>query len=121
MEKKKSTFILLIGFMLITGFLITSLNSFFVSRSALRAEIAAHALPLTSDDIYAAIQRDLKLPVFISGLMAADTFFRDWVLDGERDADKIRKYLLAIQTRYNTITSFFVSNRTGIYTMRVAP
>ena len=113
--KEKSNFILVISVLLVTGFLVTSLSSFFVSRSSLRTEIAANELPLTSDNIYSEIQRDLLRPVFISALMATDTFLRDWVLQGELDKHQIEKYLKEIQTRYNTYTSFFVSDKTLIY------
>lgn len=101
--------------LLVTGFLITSLTSFFVSRESLRSEIAFNELPLTSDNIYSEIQRDLLRPVFISSVMATDTFLRDWVLGGEQGAEKITRYLLEIKTQYNTVTSFFVSDATKTY------
>lgn len=101
--------------LLVTGFLITSLTSFFVSRESLRSEIAFNELPLTSDNIYSEIQRDLLRPVFISSVMATDTFLRDWVLGGEEGAEKITRYLLEIKTQYNTVTSFFVSDATKTY------
>lgn len=115
MLKQKSPFILLVGILLVIGFLITSFASFFVSRDSLRSQIEKDALPLTSDNIYSEIQRDLLRPVFISSLMASDTFLRDWVISGEQDELKIRKYLKEIQTKYNTFTSFFVSENTRIY------
>lgn len=115
MQKQKSKLIALVSALLVTGFLVTSLISYFVSRESLRSEIADNTLPLTSDNIYSEIQRDLLRPVFIANLMASDTFLRDWVLQGEQDETKIRKFLKEIQTRYNTFTSFFVSDRTRIY------
>ncbi len=107
--------ILILSFLLIAGFLFTSLASFFVSRASLRSQISRHALPLTSDNIYSEIQRDLLLPIYISSLMATDTFLRDWVVGGEIDATRITRYLKDIQLRYNTFTSFFVSDRTRNY------
>jgi len=101
--------------LLVTGFLITSLASFFVSRESLRSEISLNELPLTSDNIYSEIQRDLLRPVFISSVMATDTFLRDWVLAGEEGTEKITRYLLEIKTKYNTFTSFFVSDATKTY------
>ena len=56
----------IITVLIVTGFLLTSLASFFVSRESLRSEIALNELPLTSDNIYSEIQRDLLRPVFIS-------------------------------------------------------
>lgn len=115
MEKNKTKLMTIVSVLLVTGFLVTSLAAYFVSRASLRSEIADNSLPLTGDNIYSEIQRDLLRPVFISNLMAADTFLRDWVLQGEQDETQIRKYLKEIQTRYDTFTSFFVSDRTNTY------
>ncbi|MCP3926011.1 MAG: hypothetical protein GY714_25900 [Desulfobacterales bacterium] len=101
--------------LLVTGFLITSLTSYFVSRESLRLEISQNELPLTSDNIYSEIQHDLLRPVFISSVMATDTFLRDWVINGEVEDPKITKYLNEIHNKYNTFTSFFVSEKTRIY------
>ncbi|MBU1397663.1 MAG: GGDEF domain-containing protein, partial [Proteobacteria bacterium] len=115
MNSQKNRLILIISLLLITGFLITSLASFFVSRASLRSQISEKELPLTGDNIYSEIQRDLLSPVFISSLMAADTFLRDWVIKGEQDTTKITRYLKEIKTKYNTYTSFFISDRTSNY------
>nr|WP_281419161.1 sensor domain-containing diguanylate cyclase [Marinobacterium ramblicola] len=72
-------------------------------------------MPLTGDNIYSEIQRDLLRPIFISSLMAHDTFLRDWALDGEQDSTPVTRYLKEIQQRYDTETSFFVSDRTRLY------
>lgn len=104
-----------ISMLLIAGFLFTSLASYFVSRAALRSGIEQNELPLTSDNIYSEIQRDLIRPIFISSLMSTNTFLRDWVIDGEKEAGKIAHYLNDIKTKYNTVTSFFVSERTRNY------
>lgn len=101
--------------LLIVGFLATSLGSYFVSRQSLRDAVVQTELPLTSDNIYSEIQKDLVRPILISSVMAADTFLRDWVLAGERDPERISNYLREIKTRYNAFTSFFVSDQTRIY------
>lgn len=107
--------ILVIATLIVTGFVITSLASYFVSRESLRSEITLNELPLTSDNIYSEIQRDLLRPVFISSVMASDTFLRDWVLTGEKGTEKMTRYLLEIKNKYNTFTSFFVSEETRTY------
>lgn len=114
-NEQKLRLIFLLSFLLIAGFLITSLASYFVSLTSLRSEISQNELPLTSDNIYSEIQRDLLRPVFISSLMATDTFLRDWVINGESGREQISKYLKEIKTRYNTFTSFFVSEKTRNY------
>lgn len=112
---RKRKLLLLVSFLLVAGFLTTSLVSYYVSLSSVRNQIDTHALPLTSDNIYSEIQRDLLRPVFISSLMANDTFLRDWILTGEKDIGQISKYLKEIMSQYNTFTSFFVSEKTRIY------
>lgn len=101
--------------LLVIGFLATSLASYFVSRQSLRDAVIETELPLTSDNIYSEIQKDLIQPIVISSVMATDTFLRDWVLDGEQDVDRITLYLREIKDRYGAFTSFFISERTRIY------
>lgn len=112
---KKNNQLTIISLLLIVGFMLTSLISYFVSRAELRSQITHNQLPLTSDNIYSEIQRDLLSPIFISSLMATDTFLRDWVIQGEKEVSQITRYLKEIKTKYSTFTSFFVSERTGIY------
>jgi diguanylate cyclase (GGDEF)-like protein len=97
------------------GFLATSAASYIVSRDAIRDGIEEQALPLTGDNIYSEIQKDLLRPVFISSLMAYDTFLRDWILGGEADDASIARYLAEIKQKYGTVTSFLVSERTRRY------
>ncbi len=115
MKKRTNQLIMVISLLIVSGFLITSLASYFTSLSSLRSQIKKNELPMTSDNIYSEIQRDLLRPIFISSLMASDTFLRDWILDGEKDEEKIRKYLKTIQLRYGTFTSFLVSENTKTY------
>ncbi len=110
MKKKDKKLIPLIGAILLAGFLATSFASYYASRKSLRLEISENLLPLTSDNIYSEIQRDLIRPIFISSLMASDTFLRDWVIQGEKDKGPIAKYLKEIKEKYGTVTSFFVSD-----------
>lgn len=114
MDKKKRLLIF-VSLILVGGFLTTSLVSYFIARSSLRDQITDNALPLTSDNVYSEIQRDLLKPIFISSLMAHDTFLRDWVIGGEKNANEITRYLKEVMTKYNTFTSFLVSENTRIY------
>jgi diguanylate cyclase (GGDEF)-like protein len=101
--------------LLAVGFLTTSFVSFYVARESLEEQISETTLPLTSDNIYSEIQRDLLQPIFISSLMAQDTFVRDWAISGEEDPDQVIKYLSAIQSRYDTITAYYISDQTRNY------
>ncbi len=104
-----------ISALLIAGFLATTIASYIVSRDTIRQRVVEQALPLTSDNIYSEIQKDILRPVFISSLMASDTFLRDWILSGETDETRISRYLKEVKEKYGTITSFLVSDRTHRY------
>ena len=114
-QKKNNKLIYNVSLLLIIGFVATSLASFYVSRAALRSQIESSVLPLTGDNINAKIQRDLLLSVNLSSFMAQSTFLKDWVMQGEKDIDKITQYLSGIKKQYNTTSSFFVSDKTRIY------
>ncbi|MDD2464330.1 MAG: sensor domain-containing diguanylate cyclase [Desulfobulbus sp.] len=111
----RTRFFSLISLLLITGFLITSVVGYMVSVSMARKDLTDSILPLTSDNIYSEIQKDLIRPIFISSMMSSDTFLRDWVMSGEQDIARMTRYLSEIRTKYQAITSFFVSEKTGNY------
>lgn len=106
---------ILLTVLLVSGFLFTSIISYFVAQKSLSEQISGNTLPLTSDNIYSEIQQDLLRPIFISSLMAHDTFVRDWVLAGETPTEPMIRYLREIQKRYGTVTSFFVSDLSNAY------
>jgi len=108
-------FLLLLSVLLVAGFSATSWISYHAARQTLRSQIIDNELPLTSDNIYSEIQRDLLPPVFIASLMANDSFLRNWIISGEKDVDRVTQFLAETQRKYNTFTSFFVSERTRLY------
>lgn len=112
---EKYRLLIWISLLLVAGFLTTSVISYIVSRDAIRQRVAEQALPLTSDNIYSEIQKDILRPVFISSLMANDTFLRDWMLAGETDVSQIARYLKEVKEKYGTISSFLVSEPTHRY------
>ncbi len=115
MLERKTYFLVTLCGLLLAGFLATSLISYLVAKDSLSRHISDETLPLTSDNIYSEIQRDLLRPVLISSVMASDTFVRDWVIDGEDNPSRISHYLAEIQSKYDTITAFFVSEETHRY------
>jgi len=106
---------LLLCLILSLGFIATSMVGYFVARDSLTKQISNDTLPLIGDNIYSEIQRDLLKPIIISSLMANDTFLKDWVTNGEKSPEKIIKYLAKIQASYDTVTSFFISDKSMQY------
>ncbi len=98
-----------------SGFLATSLVSYYASLASIRSSIVDTELPLTSDNVYSEIQKDLVRPILISSMMSRDTFVRDWVLSGEQDVDQVTRYLAEVQGHYGAFTSFFISEKTRRY------
>lgn len=111
----RNSLLLWIALILVSGFMALSLINYRVSRDAIRQDLVASGLPMMRDTIYSEIQVDLVRPVFVSSLMANDTFLKDWVRDGEKDLDKISRYLLEIKNKYDFFSSFFVSAKTSKY------
>ncbi|MDH4580604.1 GGDEF domain-containing protein [Pseudomonas sp. BN415] len=105
------TLVLLLG----SGFLATSLVSYQASLKSIRNSLINTELPLTSDNVYSEIQKDLVRPILISSMMSRDTFVRDWVMLGEKDVEQMTRYLREIQEHYGAFTSFFISDRTLTY------
>jgi diguanylate cyclase (GGDEF)-like protein len=107
--------LLLLGGLLSVGFFAVALFGYLVSRQAIREAIIGQDLPLTSSNIYSEIQKDLVRPVLISSTMAHDTFLREWVLQGEKDVDKMARYLGEVKERNGAFSSFFISEKSRIY------
>lgn len=105
----------IIAALLFLGFFFTSYVSYQVAVNLTKDELKYKSLPLSSDNIYSEIQRDLLKPNLVSSLMAEDTFVRNWVLSGEKNVSEISRYLSSIQKKYKTSSSFFVSDITKNY------
>lgn len=58
----QTSLVLLLLFLLGSGFLTTSLLSYYASRDSIRDSIINTELPLTSDTVYSEIQKDLVRP-----------------------------------------------------------
>lgn len=114
-KTSRRSLVLLLLLLLGSGFLATSLVSYYAALDSIRASIVNTELPLTSDNVYSEIQKDLVRPVLIASMMARDTFVRDWVMAGEQDVEQMTRYLREVQSQYGTVTSFFVSEKTRVY------
>jgi diguanylate cyclase (GGDEF)-like protein len=109
---------LLIGFIsaiILIGFGGSSVLAFFAARDAIRASIEGEALPAAAESVYSRLETDLVKPVFVSSMMANDSFLQEWSARGESDLPALKRYLGQIKARYGAFTAFFVSERTGSY------
>ncbi|MBS1190296.1 MAG: hypothetical protein H6R10_2088 [Rhodocyclaceae bacterium] len=101
---------------LAAGFLATRIATYSMApQTSANREISDRALLLTGNNIHAEIQKNLQLPIFVSSLMANDTFVRNWILGGERDTDPMARYLNEVKQQYGLSTTFLVSERSRRY------
>lgn len=93
-------------------FFLMSWSSYHVAQRSINSQIEENSLPLTSDNVYSHIQRDLVQPIFVASLMAHDTFVRDWALQDDPEPGPMQRYLSEIDRRFGTVVAFFVLDRT---------
>lgn len=117
MKKSLQQYSLLIWIclILVLGFVAVLATSYIVSRETLQRGLSENTLPITGDNVYSEIQKDILRPVFVSTQMANDTFVKDWIINGEDDQQQITKYLKEIKTKNQAITSFLVSDLSKNY------
>lgn len=113
LQRRRLTLILCI--LLSLSFAAVSLISYKASRRTIEVALVEKELPLTSNAIYAELQKDLIRPYFISSMMATNTFLQDWVSSGEKDHRLINRYLQETKGKYQVFTSFFVSESSRNY------
>jgi len=111
----RTKLIFVLSLILLSGFFITNVISYRASKRQIHSSIVENSLPLARDNVYSEIQRDLTRPIFVSSLMANDTFLKDWVTGGEKQLRQIIRYLTEIQEKYGFFSSFFVSDITRNY------
>ena len=111
----KQRLIAAIALLLSLGFITTSIVNYYVAKAGIRETMVSNELPLTSDNLYSEIRKNLVNPIIVSSMMASDTFVREWTLSGEADESRMIRYLQDVKTRHQAFTTFFVSERTRIY------
>lgn len=111
MRKIDSRFMLLLilSGLLSLGFIGGSAINYQITKASVHREIIQKDLPLTMNNIYSDISAELNRPILVASSMASDTFLKDWVMSGEVDEQRVRKYLLEIKEKYGFFTSFFIS------------
>lgn len=92
-----------------------SLMNYKVSLLSKEGELKNRSLPLTVDNIYTEIQRNIIEPNLVSSMMANDTFLQDWLQHDEDNAEKIQRYLEAVKNKYSVFVAFLVSEKTQSY------
>ena len=114
-ENKITWLMVLVIFILVIGFSVTTGLSYFLTKDYIVDTEISQTLPLISDTIYTGIMEELITPINTSSLMANDTFLINWVQSGEKDLQSLSNYLALIKEEYGYSSTFFVSNLSRNY------
>lgn len=85
------------------------------SMDSTRKQLKNSSLPLTIDNIYTKIQKQIIEPNLISSMMSHDTFMKNWLANEENDVKQITQYLETIKDKYQLFTTFLVSEKSQNY------
>ncbi|WP_321470473.1 sensor domain-containing diguanylate cyclase [Halarcobacter sp.] len=113
--KSKYKIVFIITTLLIILSVSISVINYVVSLNNAQSQLKNQSLPLSLDNIYTDIQKSIIQPYLVSSLMANDTFVQDWLINEEKNSDKIVRYLEAIKNKYNMFNTFLVSDKTKMY------
>lgn len=113
--KLKNKVVFIVTFLLVSFSVGSSILNYLKSLEETEIQLKERSLPLSIDNIYTEVQKNLIEPTLVSSMMANDTFLKDWLLHEEVAVDKIAKYLETIKNKYNMFSTFLVSNKTGNY------
>jgi len=115
LRSMRSQLIAVVVIVLAVAFIGINMLNYHVVSQVLKEGVVERELPLTGDTIYSEIQADLVRPILVSSQMSHDTFLRDWVLHGEEDPERVRRFLDEIRIKYGFFTAFFISDQTRRY------
>lgn len=111
----KNYVVVIVTFLLLTFSIGSSVLNYMKSLEETQVELKERSLPLSIDNIYTEVQRNLIEPTLVSSMMANDTFLKDWLINEEIKTNKVTRYLESIKNRYSVFSTFLVSNKTGNY------
>lgn len=111
----KNKVVFIVTFLLISFSVTLSVLNYLKSLEETEIQLKERSLPLSIDNIYTEVQKNLIEPTLVSSMMANDTFLKDWLVHEETDVDQISKYLETIKNKYNMFSTFLVSNKSGNY------
>ena len=93
---------------------ISSIN-YVISLKNAEEHLKNQSLPLSLHNIYTDIQKHIIEPYLVSSMMANDTFLKDWLINDEKNSQKVVKYLNTIKNKYQMLNTFLVSDMTKSY------
>ena len=102
---------LVLAIIIVSAFAVTS------SRSIILEGTIERELPAVLGEVANDLDAQLLMPITVSRVMASNLDYQNFIRNGEQksEQDKAINYLAQVKREFNTITSFFVSAKTGQY------
>lgn len=113
--KLKYIVVTVVTFLLVSLSVGTSILNYQKSLDETQKQLKNSSLPLSIDNIYTEVQRNIIEPNLISSMMSTNTFLKDWLIHEEENTDKITKYLDTVKNKYNMFNTFLVSDKSKNY------
>ena len=107
--------VIIVSVLLLTLSIGTSILNYVKSLNQMEKQLKDISIPLSINNIYTEVQKNVIEPNLISSMMANDTFLKDWLIHEENNVDKISKYLDSIRNKYNLLNTFLVSDKSNSY------
>jgi len=105
----------IVTFLLLSLSIGTSILNYVKSLDETQKQLKNSSLPLSIDNIYTEIQKNIIEPNLISSMMASNTFLKDWLVHEEQNVEKITRYLSTVKNKYNMFNTFLVSHKSKNY------
>lgn len=113
--KSKYSVVAIISSLLIVLSITISVINYMVSLENTQAQLKNQSLPLSLDNIYTEIQKNIIEPYLVSSMMANDTFVKDWIQTKEEEQEKIEEYLNTIKNKFGMFSTFLISEKSKHY------
>lgn len=113
MNKNYKLLFLIITMLLLLTFIVSTIN-YKTTAALIQNQITKQSLPLSLDNIYTDIQKQILEPYLITSMMANDTFVKEW-LQNNADPKKIKNYLASIKEKYGLLSAILVQDKTKRY------
>lgn len=104
-----------ITLLLLTGFIVTHLVSFYYLKASLKTSIVENELPKSSVQVYSEITNNILPALVASSMLANDHYIGQWLKGKKEDIPAITDYLNQVKQNNNATIAFLVSDDTQQY------
>jgi diguanylate cyclase (GGDEF)-like protein len=111
----RNPLVLLLSAMFVVALFSLPVINYLAHRNDMLTEVQSRELPLTADNIYSALQRDIIRPKLIAELMASDPLLINWLESDQTTKQPIFAMLNQRLTESGANTTFLVSEKTRRY------